>query len=100
RAQATPDFRLNPRQRWVGDAAKSGAVYRSPELVKTLPLLAPPMSYLDFETFSPARPIYANTRPYQRMPFQWSWDHDNGSGCLVHMDFLANGDVDPRREFC
>jgi hypothetical protein len=94
------DFPLKPKQRRVVDAAKSGTVYRSPELVKTLPLLAPPLSYLDFETFSPAIPIYRNTRPYQRIPFQWSWDYDDGSGILAHRDFLANGDTDPRREVC
>jgi hypothetical protein len=94
------DFPLKPKQRRVVDAAKSGTVYRSPELVKTLPLLAPPVSYLDFETFSPAIPIYRNTRPYQRIPFQWSWDYNDGSGILVHRDFLANGDTDPRREVC
>jgi hypothetical protein len=68
--------------------------------VKTLPLLTPPVNYLDFETFSPAIPIYGKTRPYQRIPFQWSWDHDDGSGFLIHREFLANGDMDPRREFC
>ena len=90
------DFPLKPKQRRVVDAAKSGTVYRSPELAKMLPLLAPPLSYLDFETFSPAIPIYRNTRPYQRIPFQWSWDYDNGSGILIYRDFLANGDTDPR----
>src|SRR5205085_3720723 len=94
------DFPLKPKQRRIVDAAKSGLVYRSPELVKTLPLLAPPVSYLDFETLSPAIPLYRDTRPYQRIPFQWSWDYDNGSGILVHRDFLANGDTDPRRELC
>ena len=74
-------------------------VYRSPELAKFLPLLAPPASYLDFETFSPAIPIYFNTRPYERIPFQWSWHHDDGSGSLIHAEFLANGETDPRREF-
>jgi len=94
------DFPLKPKQRRVVDAANSGAVYRSPELAKTLPLLVPPVNYLDFETFSPAIPVYRNTRPYQRIPFQWSWHHDDGSGILVHKDFLANGDTDPRREVC
>lgn len=94
------DFPLNPKQRRVVDAAKSGNVYRSPELLKTLPLFRPPVSYLDFETFSPAIPIYNNTRPYQRIPFQWSWDYDDGNGVLTHQDFLANGDIDPRREVC
>jgi len=93
------DFPLKLKQRRVVDAAKSGSVYRSPELLKMVPLLAPPVSYLDFETLSPAIPLYRHTRPYQRIPFQWSWDYDNGSGILVHRDFLANGDTDPRRGF-
>ena len=94
------NFALKPKQQRVVDVAKSGSVYRSAELVKTLPLLAPPVSYLDFETFSPAIPVYGNTRPYQRVPFQWSWHYNDGGGILVHRDFLANGDTDPRREVC
>jgi len=93
------DFPLKPNQKRVVDAAKSGKVYRSPEFAKFLPLLALPTSYVDFETFSPAIPIYPNTRPYQRIPFQWSWHYNDGSGSLIHSDFLASGDIDPRREF-
>jgi hypothetical protein len=93
------DFPLLPKQRRVVDVAKLGKVYRSPELAKFVPLLAPPASYLDFETFSPAIPIYANTGPYQRIPFQFSLDHNDGSGSLIHTEFLANGEIDPRREF-
>jgi hypothetical protein len=93
------NFPLKPKQRRVVDAAKSGKVYRSPELARFLPLLAPPASYLDFETFSPAIPIYVNTRPYQRIPFQWSWHYNSGNGPLIHADFLAKGEIDPRREF-
>jgi len=92
-------FPLTPKQRRVVDAAKSGKVYRSPKLAKLLTPLEPPANYLDFETFSPAIPIYVNTRPYQRIPFQWSLHHDDGSGSLIHADFLAKGDTDPRREF-
>jgi hypothetical protein len=62
------NFPLHAKQKRVVDAAKSGEVYRSPELAKLLPLLAYPVSYLDFETFSPAIPIYLGTRPYQRSP--------------------------------
>jgi predicted RecB family nuclease len=93
------NFPLDRKQKRVVDAAKSGKVYRSPELAKFLPILAPPASYLDFETFSPAVPIYVNTRPYQRIPFQWSLHHDDGSGSLIHAEFLADGETDPRREF-
>jgi hypothetical protein len=93
------DFPLNPKQRYVVDAAKSGKVWRSPKLARFLPLLAPPVSHLDFESFSPAIPIYQNSRPHQRIPFQWSLHHDTGSGSLFHAEFLAEGDTDPRREF-
>jgi predicted RecB family nuclease len=95
------NFPLNARQKRVVDAAKSGKVYRSPELAKSLPILAPPVSYLDFETFSPAIPMYVGTRPYERIPFQWSlhYSDSDGSGSLNHDEFLAKGDTDPRREF-
>jgi predicted RecB family nuclease len=93
------DFPLIPKQQRVVGVAKSGKVYRSLELPKILPLLAPPAGYLDFETFSPAMPIYVNTRPYQRIPFQWSLHFNDGSGSLIHADFLARGEPDPRREF-
>ena len=92
-------FRLTRTQQRVVDAAKSGKVYRSRELTDLLQPLAPPASYLDFETFSPAIPVYVNTRPYQRIPFQWSLHHDDGSGSLIHADFLAKGETDPRRGF-
>jgi hypothetical protein len=54
---------------------------------------------LDFETFSPAIPLYAGTHPYQRIPFPWSMHHDDGAGKVCHFEFLADGDVDPRRAF-
>ena len=54
---------------------------------------------MDFETFSPAIPTYAGTSPYQRIPFQWSIHHDDGAGEVSHFEFLADGWVDPRREF-
>jgi Domain of unknown function(DUF2779) len=90
------DFPLKPKQQRVVDAAKSGKVWRSPKLAKFLPLLAAPASYLDFETFSPAIPIYENSRPHQRIPFQWSWHHDDGSGSLRHAEFLAEEGCRPR----
>ena len=90
---------LTAIQQRVVNAAKSGNVYRSPELAKELTAVAPPVGYLDFETFNPAIPLYPNTSPYQRIPFQWSLHHDAGSGDLTHSEFLADGEIDPRREF-
>jgi predicted RecB family nuclease len=93
------DFPLTPGQQRVVDAAVSGREYISDDLGDALAPLGPPATYLDFETFSPAVPLYAGTSPYQRIPFQWSIHHDDGVGGVRHFEFLANGDVDPRREF-
>lgn len=93
------DFPLTPGQQRVVDAMLSGQEFISGELSEALTALGPPPSYLDFETFSPAVPLYAGTSPYQRIPFQWSIHHDNGAGDVRHFEFLADGGVDPRREF-
>ena len=56
-----------------------------------------PLYFLDFETFSEAIPCYDGTRPYQRIPFQFSLhvlDSMNGTG--KHYPFLAEGRGDPR----
>jgi hypothetical protein len=55
--------------------------------------------FLDFETFNPAVPIYKGTRPYERVPFQWSCHTKRGEEALYHAEFLANGLEDPRRAF-
>jgi predicted RecB family nuclease len=94
-----PDFPLTPGQQRVVDAMLSGQEFISDELPKALAALAPPASYLDFETFSPAIPLYAGTSPYQRIPFQWSMHYDDGAREVRHFEFLADGDVDPRRDF-
>jgi Domain of unknown function(DUF2779) len=90
-----PDFSLTPSQRRVVEAVVSGQEFISDELPEALTALGPPASYL----FSPAIPLYAGTRPYQRIPFQWSVHHDNGAGEVRHFEFLADGGPDPRREF-
>lgn len=94
-----PDFPLTLGQRRVVDAVVSGQEFISDGLPEALTALGPPASYLDFETFSPAIPVYAGTHPYERIPFQWSMHYDDGAGIVRHFEFLADGDVDPRREF-
>jgi predicted RecB family nuclease len=94
-----PDFPLTPGQQRVVNAVVSGREFISDELRDAITALAPPTSYLDFETFSPAIPLYAGTRPYQRIPFQWSMHHDDGAGEVCHFEFLADGGADPRRVF-
>ncbi len=94
-----PDFQLTPGQQRVVEAARSGRQYIALQLHEALAPLGPPAAYLDFETFSPAIPLYAGTRPYQRIPFQWSIHYDDGQAEVRHFEFLADGHFDPRREF-
>ena len=58
-----------------------------------------PVHFLDFETIGPALPRYANTRPYQTIPFQWSDHILYEDGKLDHREYLCNEDKDPREEF-
>jgi len=59
-----------------------------------------PLYYLDFETFNPAIPIYDGTRPYQKVPFQFSLHVVNSLGAeQEHHGFLSDGTGDPRPAF-
>jgi len=58
-----------------------------------------PLCFLDFESVSPAIPLFDESRPYQQIPFQYSLDVQAGAGAgLVHHEFLAQPGVDPREE--
>jgi hypothetical protein len=56
-----------------------------------------PVSFLDFETFNTAIPLFDNTKPYGQVPFQYSLHTVYESGELKHAEFLGNGKSDPRR---
>ena len=58
-----------------------------------------PVHFIDFENFAPALPLFAGTRPYETIPFQWS-DHVLSEGDrVIHHEFLHGGSGDPRRSF-
>ncbi len=70
------------------------------EIAAFLQTLQYPLYYLDFETFSPAIPLYDGTRPYQRIPFQYSLHVvKEPGGAIEHCSFLADGVSDPRQAF-
>lgn len=93
------DFRLSSRQSVIRDVVRSGKPFIAPDLPERLDGYGPPAFYLDFEAFMPAVPLYAGTRPYQTLPFQWSLHHVDSGGTVSHQEFLADGDSDPRRRF-
>ena len=77
----------------------SGRAFIAPELSAALAGSGPPAEYLDFETMNPAIPLYPGTRPYERIPFQWSLHRVDAQGVRMHREFLADGRIDPRRAF-
>lgn len=58
-----------------------------------------PAFYLDFETFMTAIPLFQDTAPYARVPFQYSIHVcSEGFGCVIHCEYLADPTRDCRRE--
>jgi predicted RecB family nuclease len=60
--------------------------------------LKPPLAFLDFETISPAVPVWPGCHPYEQVPVQFSC-HVLGPSGLEHFEWLAEGPGDPREEF-
>jgi hypothetical protein len=58
-----------------------------------------PRYYLDFETIRFAVPVWRGTRPYEKLPFQWSCHIETGPGVLTHEDFLGLPPDVPMRGF-
>ncbi len=56
-----------------------------------------PRAWLDFETISPAVPLWIGTRPFQQIPFQFSLHLEQEDGQITHHEFLSCDGGDPRR---
>jgi len=91
------DFDLGAIPARIRDVLQSGREFVSPQLGSALEGFGPPAFYLDFETMNPAIPLYPGTRPYERLPFQWSLHRVDRDGGVIHREFLADGRSDPRR---
>jgi predicted RecB family nuclease len=98
-AAIPPEFRLTAKQTIIRDATASGTPFVAPDLHRLLHRFGPPALYMDFEAMMPAIPLYEGTSPYQPLPFQWSLHQVTADGELLHSDYLAGGEGDPRREF-
>ena len=93
-----PPGRLErPLHERVRLATQTGAPYVAPELAATLRTLPWPRQYLDFETIQFAVPRWADTRPYEQLPFQWSCHIEEAGGRLRHVAFLDQSGEAPMR---
>jgi hypothetical protein len=71
-----------------------------PAAAAKLAALPWPRYFLDFETVGPAVPMWKGTRPYQKIPMQWSCHRQDADGTLGQLPpFLDTTGRDPRRAF-
>jgi hypothetical protein len=95
------DYKLSEKQIIQKESLVTGEIHTDKEAIKCfLSSLEHPLYYMDFETISPAVPLFDGTRPYQNTPFQFSVHvvRDAKSN-LEHYSFLAEGVQDPRPRF-
>ncbi len=83
------DGLLNDRQRRVKDCTLSGKAHFDAEgAAADLAAHKLPAFFLDFETVDFAAPIWKGTRPWQKIPFQFSVHRLSRTGRLDHRSFL------------
>ena len=90
------DFPLTPLQRVTRTAVREDRLQTHGNLKKALAAIKSPVRHLDFETFGPAIPRFAGTRPYQAMPFLFSVHTEREGQPPHHVDYLHETGDDPR----
>ena len=91
-----------PREdhRRIWRATTLGQPELDPAAAAKLQALPWPRYFLDFETVGPAVPRWAGTRPYQKIPMQWSCHRQEADGSLTQLPpYLDTTGADPRRAF-
>ena len=95
-----PIDKLNNAQRFQAIATINKKDSTNPAEVKDfLDSLWYPLCHLDFETFDTPIPPFDRTRPYQKIPFQYSLHIQEKEGDEpIHFEYLVEPGNDPRRE--
>jgi hypothetical protein len=83
--------------RRVWRATRSGEAHYDAPAAAHLAALPFPRFYLDFETMQAAVPVWAGTRPWEQLPFQWSCHIERAPGALEHREFLDTSGDAPMR---
>jgi hypothetical protein len=76
---------------------RAGVPQLDPEVGEFVRGLGFPRYFLDFETIGPAVPLFAGTRPYEALPFQFSCHVLAADGQIEHRSHLDLKGTDPRR---
>ncbi len=86
-----------PRHRRIWQAVTQGAPVIEPALGEQLRAMPWPRRWLRIDTLGYAVPVWAGTRPYQALPFQWTLAEEAEPGVLHWHAHLAGAGADPRR---
>jgi hypothetical protein len=91
-----PDELLSAIQQRVKECSVTGEPYFNAEgAAAELAAYGDPAYFLDFETISFVVPRWEGTRPYQKLPFQFSLHIVHGDGSMQHHGFLDLSGADP-----
>lgn len=106
RASGIDDLRDAPEERFETDqlhriwqTTANGEAFLDPASAGQMAQYGWPRHYLDFESVQFAVPIWAGTRPYQQLVFQWSCHTEEKDGRVWHREFLDTSGEDPQRRF-
>ncbi|PYP30816.1 MAG: hypothetical protein DMD49_09555 [Gemmatimonadetes bacterium] len=91
-------LKLSPIQARQVRAVKAGALLVEESLAEALVPFEPPLAFLDFETVSPAIPVWNACRPWDNVPVQFSVHMQRVDGGYAHHAWLVEGPGDPRPE--
>ena len=95
-----PDELLNEQQLRVKTHTLSGGTYFDADGAKAdLAQYGLPAYFLDFETINFAVPVWAGTRPFEQIPFQFSCHVMDKQQALTHLEFLRTDGTNPIRPF-
>jgi hypothetical protein len=83
----------------VRNITRRGEAELDKQVINILSTLEYPRYFLDFECIQFAIPVWAGTKPYQQIPFQFSCHIQDHEHDLVHQAFLDVTGDDPRRQF-
>ena len=92
------DFPLTGLQSVVRQTIRERRPAMHGDIARALAGLKSPVRYLDFETFAPAIPRFAGTRPFDSVPFLFSVHTERKDKPPRHADYLHESDDDPRPE--
>lgn len=92
------DLPLGPIADRQRRAVRAGRVVVEPTLAAALAPFAPPVAFLDFETVSPAVPVWEGCHPYDAVPAQFCAYVPDAGGALRAHTWIADGPGDPRPE--